>query len=144
MKKLILSALAILGLSMATALPAASTVLNTMKIVRSGYVPTPVAVSAATPVAVTLTAGEFLRVTNPDASVAMTWVFTDQRTNREGYKTDATFIVPAAKSAYTGPFIKSRWADGNGLLQGSFTGSTQPASVEAMRLPYGESEATTK
>jgi len=135
-----------LALAMTPQLAATPTNLTSQKILRSGVTPTQYTLITANAGAysVSLTAGDLLRVKNNDAGQAVTLTFTDQRVNKEGYSTNATLVLAASAIGYAGPFMKNRWADGSGLLQITFAGTTQSATAEAVRLPFGEPEAQTK
>lgn len=145
MKKMSILSLALAAsIGIASVAFAAPAIVNETKIVRSGVFPTPVSADLTNGNAITLTSGNLLRIKNLDAINAITVTFADQHTNREGYKTNATFVLGASAIGYCGPFIATRWADGNKLLQFSYSGGTVGAQVENLRLPYGETESTTK
>jgi len=147
MKKsiIVLIALFIFGL-MPVASDCAATALSEYKISRSGQTVTAQAVDWSNGNALTLNTGAFLRFENLDGTNAMTVTIAVQKTSNDGYTNNA--VIPFATSAvkYLGPFSTRWWADSAGKLQLSYSAGTQPISptVEVMRLPFGESEASTK
>jgi len=125
---------------------AATSFSGGQKILRSGVIPTPVAVNWSAGNSLTLTAGNLMRLLNNDATKAITFTFVDQKVSNWGYTTDATCVLAASAVKYVGPFTKSRWGDANSLLQITYGAAVQPISptVEVMRLPFGEPESQTK
>jgi len=131
-------------LLLASQAQAAATAVGVTKVVRSGVTLTAQAIDYAGGNYVPLTGGEFIVVITSAMDLTMT--VTDQQTNLNGYTNDAVCFTPAGKTKIFGPWNPNRWGDGNKRCQFTWTasGSTTGATVMGGKLPYGESEATTK
>lgn len=124
---------------------AAPTAITPQKIIRSGVVPTVgqvVDVTNGNKIYL-LTDGVFIGLSNPASATDLTVTVQDQFTNAQGTSTNLTVLVARQTAAFIGPFKRARWADGNGYMQLSYTGSTTTA-LTVLRLPIGEIDANTK
>lgn len=141
MKKILISLF--LSLFMASGLMAASTLVGSTKIVRVGVTQTATTQDATNGNKVLLpTDGVILVFSNPGAT-STTITATDQYTNEQGYSTNASIYVHGGQTVYAGPWKRTRWSDGNGYLQLSYTGLTT-TTLTVVRLPIGEPDSQTK
>lgn len=147
MKKLSLSILGLilaLGLVVPELAFAAPTQIGTNSITRSSVTQTATAVDVTNGNKIYLKPGLVLVFRNPNADGnACTVTIADQLGSNTGVQTNASFAVAFGETRYAGPFSASRWADGSGMLQISYTGTTN-TTITGVELPYGKPERDTR
>ncbi len=120
------------------------TTLVTQRLSRTGVTLTAQAFDEANGMRAKLYGGELLVVTNDiSATDNLTVTAQDQLQDSSGYTHNAVFAVAPGEVKYVGPFVKRRWADGDGYLQLSMEGGTD-GTLGLIRLPIGEPESQTK